>query len=81
MKASKTSLLTRFMRWEASGILIALVILMVALSLSTDNFLTGYNFAVVARLAAFVGLVAGLINDAMGPQPTTQNPKRAMLPS
>jgi ribose transport system permease protein len=58
VKTSQTSLLRQFMRWEASGILIALIILMVALSLATSNFLTGYNFAVVTRLAAFVGLVA-----------------------
>ena len=54
----KTNLLTRFWRWEASGILVALVVLMVVLSLATDNFLSSYNASVVARQAAFVGLVA-----------------------
>lgn len=50
--------LVRFWRWEASGILVALVVLMVLLSLATDNFLSSYNMSVVARQAAFVGLVA-----------------------
>ena len=54
----KTSLLTRFWRWEASGILVALIILMLVLSFATENFLSSYNAAVVARQAAFVGLVA-----------------------
>jgi ribose transport system permease protein len=58
MKANRINPLRQFMRWEASSILIALVTLMVALSFATDNFLTSYNFAVVARQAAFVGLVA-----------------------
>lgn len=52
------SLMTRFWRWEASGILVALVVLTVALSLAADNFLSAYNMEVVARQAAFVGLVA-----------------------
>jgi ribose transport system permease protein len=50
--------LVRFWRWEASGILVALVVLVAALSLATDNFLSTYNMSVVARQAAFVGLVA-----------------------
>ncbi|WP_045319809.1 ABC transporter permease [Limimaricola cinnabarinus] len=50
--------LARFWRWEASGILVALVVLVAALSLATDNFLSTYNMSVVARQAAFVGLVA-----------------------
>ena len=54
----KTSLATKFWRWEASGILVALVALMTVLSFATDNFLSSYNAAVVARQAAFVGLVA-----------------------
>ena len=54
----RTSLVNRFWRWEASGILVALVALLVALSFATDNFLSSYNAAVVARQAAFVGLVA-----------------------
>lgn len=52
------ALLLRFFRWEASGILIALAILFAALAIATDNFLSAYNISVVARQAAFVGLVA-----------------------
>jgi ribose transport system permease protein len=50
--------LVRFRRWEASGALIALAVLVVALSLATPNFLSPYNLSVVARQASFVGLVA-----------------------
>ncbi|KJF70842.1 MULTISPECIES: ABC transporter permease [Agrobacterium] len=57
-KAKRTSLVTRFWQWEASGILVALIALMVILSLATDNFLSTYNMSVVARQAAFVGIVA-----------------------
>jgi ribose transport system permease protein len=59
MKAKRTEKpLTRFWRWEASGILVALLVLMIVLSFATDKFLSGYNMTVVARQAAFVGLVA-----------------------
>lgn len=51
-------LVSRFWRWEASGVLVALLVLTVLLSLAADNFLTSYNMSVVARNAAFVGLVA-----------------------
>lgn len=54
----RVTLLARFWQWEASGILVALVALMIVLSLMTDNFLSTYNMSVVARQAAFVGLVA-----------------------
>ncbi|CUX58526.1 Ribose transport system permease protein RbsC [Agrobacterium fabrum str. J-07] len=57
-KEKRTSLVTRFWQWEASGILVALIALMVVLSLATDNFLSTYNMSVVARQAAFVGIVA-----------------------
>lgn len=57
-KVNRISLVTRFWRWEASAILVALITLMVVLSLATDNFLSTYNMSVVARQAAFVGLVA-----------------------
>ncbi len=57
-KARRGGLVARFWRWEASGILVALVALMLVLSLATDNFLSTYNLSVVARQAAFVGLVA-----------------------
>jgi ribose transport system permease protein len=52
------SLFNRFWRWEASGILVALVVLTLALSLAADNFLSAYTVEVVVRQAAFVGLVA-----------------------
>src|SRR5690349_1105976 len=54
----QASLFSRFWRWEASGVLVALVVLTLLLSLAADNFLTAYNMGVVARNAAFVGLVA-----------------------
>lgn len=57
-RKERASLLTRFWRWEASGILVALVALMLVLSFATDNFFSAYNMSVVARQAAFVGLVA-----------------------
>ena len=56
--ASKPGLMKKFWRWEASGILVALVALVIVLSLATDNFLSPYNAVVVSRQAAFVGLVA-----------------------
>lgn len=52
------SWLTRFRRWEASGVLVALVALCVALTLLTPSFVSHYNLSVVARQASFVGLVA-----------------------
>lgn len=55
---SSSGLLTRFWQWEASGVLVALVVLTAVLALVTDNFLTTYNISVVTRQAAFVGLVA-----------------------
>ncbi|MFF2324283.1 ABC transporter permease [Agrobacterium sp. NPDC058088] len=58
VKAKRAGLMTRFWRWEASGILVALILLMVVLSLATNNFMSSYNMSVVARQAAFVGLVA-----------------------
>ncbi|MEP7453456.1 ABC transporter permease [Phyllobacterium sp. SB3] len=54
----RTTLLAKFWQWEASGILVALIALMIVLSFMTDNFLSTYNMSVVARQAAFVGLVA-----------------------
>lgn len=60
MNTSRPSLfsLQRFWRWEASGILVALVALALLLSIATDNFMSSYNISSVARQAAFVGLVA-----------------------
>jgi ribose transport system permease protein len=56
--AGTISPITRFWRWEASGILVALVVLMAALTFATDNFMTSFDMSVVARQAAFIGLVA-----------------------
>ena len=42
----------------ASGILIALLVLLIFLALMADNFLSSYNLTVVVRTAAFVGIVA-----------------------
>lgn len=52
------TLLSRFWGWEASGVLVALTVLVLGLSLATDNFLSAYNISIVIRQAAFVGLVA-----------------------
>ncbi len=52
------SLLVRFWRWEASGILVALVVLCIVLALTSSNFFSQYNLTVVVRQASFVGLVA-----------------------
>jgi len=57
-KRKERSLISRFWQWEASGILVALIVLTVSLSFAADNFLSSYNMTVVARQAAFVGLVA-----------------------
>ena len=53
-----TSALTRFRRWEASGVLFALIVLCVLLALATPNFFTSTNLPIVLRNASFVGLVA-----------------------
>jgi ribose transport system permease protein len=50
--------LRRLLQLEASGILIALALLCVALTVASPNFRTAYNLAVVVRQASFVGLVA-----------------------
>ena len=54
----QATLLARFWGWEASGVMVALTILVLALSLATDNFLSSFNVSLVIRTAAFVGLVA-----------------------
>ncbi|MCV2866715.1 ABC transporter permease [Albidovulum sediminicola] len=54
----QASPLSRFWAWEGSGVLVALVALILGLALATDNFLSAYNMSVVMRQAAFVGLVA-----------------------
>ena len=54
----QATLLTRFWGWEASGVLVALTVLVLALSLATDNFLSSFNVSLVVRTTAFVGLVA-----------------------
>ncbi|MET0259099.1 MAG: ABC transporter permease [Methylobacterium sp.] len=57
-RAASPSLWSRFKGWEASGILIALGLFAIILSMAAPNFLSAYNLTVVARAAAFVGLVA-----------------------
>ncbi len=54
----RASLITRFWGWEASGVLVALTILVLVLSLATDTFLSAFNVSLVVRTTAFVGLVA-----------------------
>jgi ribose transport system permease protein len=51
-------ILKAFLRWEASGVLLALIALSVFLAIASPNFLTTYNLTVVIREASFVGLVA-----------------------
>ena len=51
-------LLQKFWRWEASAVLVALIVLIGVLSLTTDTFLSSYNINTVVRNSAFVGLVA-----------------------
>lgn len=52
------SLLRRFWQWEASGVLVALIVLIIVVSLYTDKFLTPFNGQVIARQVSYVGLVA-----------------------
>lgn len=54
----RSGLFQRFRRWEASGVLLALVILGAALSLTSPNFLTLTNIPILLRNASFVGMVA-----------------------
>jgi ribose transport system permease protein len=49
---------SRFRKWEASGVLVALLALVIVLSFATPAFLSQYNMSVVARQASFVGLIA-----------------------
>jgi ribose transport system permease protein len=55
---SATAIFARFRKWEASGVLIALIVLMIVLTLATPAFFSQYNMSVVARQASFVGLIA-----------------------
>lgn len=48
----------RLRRWEASGVLVALIVLVALLATASPAFLSQYNLSVVARQASFVGLVA-----------------------
>lgn len=50
--------LVRFRNWDASGILVALIVLCLLLAIAAPAFLSQYNLSVVARQASFVGLVA-----------------------
>lgn len=55
---TRPSPLLRFRRWEASGVLVALVVLSALLALNSPNFLTTTNLPIILRNASFVGLVA-----------------------
>jgi ribose transport system permease protein len=48
----------RVRRWEASGITLALLLLVSVIAWASPEFLSPYNLSVVARQASFVGLVA-----------------------
>jgi len=52
------SIIARFRKWEASGVLVALIVLMIILTIATPAFFSQYNMSVVARQASFVGLIA-----------------------
>ncbi len=54
----RSSAVDRFRRWEASGVLVALVVLCGLLAIATPNFFTLSNLPIVLRNASFVGLVA-----------------------
>ena len=54
----RASPLARFRRWEASGVLVALLALCALLAVATPNFFTLSNLPIVLRNASFVGLVA-----------------------
>lgn len=56
--ARDTGFMKRFWQWEASGVLVALVVLIIAVSLYTDKFLSPFNGQVLARQVSFVGMVA-----------------------
>ncbi len=55
---ARISLLTRFRRWQASGVLFALIVLTLLLALTSPNFFTLTNIPIVLRNASFVGMVA-----------------------
>lgn len=55
---ARISLLTRFRRWQASGVLFALLTLTLLLAITSPNFLTLTNIPIVLRNASFVGMVA-----------------------
>lgn len=50
--------LKRFFQIKESGILLALIVMCVGLSVTTSTFLTQYNIGVVIRQASFVAIVA-----------------------
>lgn len=54
----RPSVLLRFRRWEASGVLVALVVLSALLTVNSANFFTTTNLPIILRNASFMGLVA-----------------------
>ena len=57
-KPARISLLTRFRRWQASGVLLALLMLTLVLALASPNFMTLTHIPIILRNASFVGMVA-----------------------
>ena len=57
-KPAQISFLTRFRRWQASGVLLALLALTLLLALASPNFFTLTNIPIILRNASFVGMVA-----------------------
>ncbi|MDQ0323737.1 ribose transport system permease protein [Pararhizobium capsulatum DSM 1112] len=57
-RSGNRSALTRFRKWDASGVLVALLALVIVLTIAAPAFFSQYNLSVVARQASFVGLVA-----------------------
>lgn len=54
---TRSPLFQRFRRWEASGVLLAFLILSGALAWASPNFLTLTNIPILLRNASFVGIV------------------------
>ena len=57
-KEESLTLLRKVLHFKESGILIALILLSVILSVATDKFLTPYNIGIVIRQVSFVAIVA-----------------------
>lgn len=58
LQGDSRSTIRKILSFKESGILIALVLLTLTLSIATDKFLTPYNIGIVIRQASFVAMVA-----------------------